>query len=172
MCMVKSFPAVIQPAQEAAMVSVQEPHWRTALFGNSNDVTPPINSLRKCRMMALCQPFMHKLFNKWVLICSLRQKIKENDIEWKNLELSCTHAKSFQSCLTLCDPVDYSPPGKNTGVGCHALLQGIVPTEGSKLHLLRLLHWQAGSLPLAPLGKELCQHPINLQSFIPAPSTQ
>ena len=26
-------------------------------------------------------------------------------------------------------------PGKNTGVGCHFLLQGIVPTQGSKLHL-------------------------------------
>ena len=40
-------------------------------------------------------------------------------------------AKSLQSCLTLCDPVDGSPrlpcpwdsPGKNTGVGCHFLLQ-------------------------------------------------
>ena len=37
-------------------------------------------------------------------------------------------------------------PGKNTGVGCHALLQGIFPTQGSNLHLLGLLHWQAGSL--------------------------
>ena len=44
-----------------------------------------------------------------------------------------------QSCLTLCDPMDSSPagssvhgdsPGKNTGVGCHALLQGIFPTQG------------------------------------------
>ena len=40
--------------------------------------------------------------------------------------------------------------GKNTGVGCHFLLQGIFPTQGSNLHLL---HWQAGSLPLAPPGK-------------------
>ena len=40
-------------------------------------------------------------------------------------------AKSLQSCPTLCDPVDGSPllrrpwdsPGKNTGVGCHFLLQ-------------------------------------------------
>ena len=40
-------------------------------------------------------------------------------------------AKSRQSCLTLCDPIDGSPlvshpwdsPGKNTGVGCHFLLQ-------------------------------------------------
>ena len=46
------------------------------------------------------------------------------------------HVKSLQSCLTLRDPVDDSPPGKNTGVGCYALLQGIFPTEGSKLHLM------------------------------------
>ena len=41
-------------------------------------------------------------------------------------------AKSLQSCLTLCDPRDSSPPGsprpwdspgKNTGVGCHFLLE-------------------------------------------------
>ena len=50
-----------------------------------------------------------------------------------------------QSCLTLCDAMDCSPPGssvhgvspgKNTGVGCHALLQGIVPTQGSNPGLL------------------------------------
>ena len=44
-----------------------------------------------------------------------------------------------QLCLTLCDPMDCSPPsssvhgdspGKNTGVGCHVLLQGIFPTQG------------------------------------------
>ena len=43
-------------------------------------------------------------------------------------------------------------PGENTRVGCHFLLQGIFPTQRSNLHLLRLLHWQAGSLLLAPLG--------------------
>ena len=35
-------------------------------------------------------------------------------------------AKLLQSCPTLCDPIDSSPwdsPGKNTGVGCHFLLQ-------------------------------------------------
>ena len=32
----------------------------------------------------------------------------------------------------------WDSPGKNTGVGCHALLQGIFPTQGSNL---RLLHW-------------------------------
>ena len=44
-------------------------------------------------------------------------------------------------------------PGKNTRVGCHFLLQWIFPTQGSNLHLLCLLHWQAGSLPRAPPGK-------------------
>ena len=44
-------------------------------------------------------------------------------------------------------------PGKNTGVGCHSLLQGIFPTQGLNPRLLDLLHWQAGSLPLVPTGK-------------------
>ena len=52
------------------------------------------------------------------------------------------HAKSLQLCPTLCDLMDCSPPGssvhgildtpgKNSGVGHHALLQGIFPTQGS-----------------------------------------
>ena len=45
-----------------------------------------------------------------------------------------------QVCLTICNPMDCRPsgssahgdsPGKNTGVGCHALLQGIFSTQGS-----------------------------------------
>ena len=50
----------------------------------------------------------------------------------------------------------WDSPGKNTGVGCHALLQGIFLTQGSNPHLLCLLFWQAGSLPLAPPGKPHC----------------
>ena len=38
-------------------------------------------------------------------------------------------------------------------MGCHALLQGISPTQGSNPCLLHLLHWQEGSLPLGPLWK-------------------
>ena len=49
-------------------------------------------------------------------------------------------------------PLPWYFPGKITGVGCHLLLQGIFPTEGSNP---RLLHWQAGSLPLAPPEKPL-----------------
>ena len=55
-----------------------------------------------------------------------------------------------------CNPTGSSvpgdSPGKNTGVGCHVLLQGIFLTQGLNLHLLSLLHWQAESLPLNHLG--------------------
>ena len=36
--------------------------------------------------------------------------------------------KVTQSCLTLCDPMDYNPD-QNTGVGSRSLLQGIIPTQ-------------------------------------------
>ena len=36
----------------------------------------------------------------------------------------------------------WDSPGKNTGVGYHALLQGIFLTQGSNPYLLYLLHWQ------------------------------
>ena len=65
-------------------------------------------------------------------------------------------AKSLQSCPTLCNPIDGSPPGsprpwdspgKNTGVGCHFLLQCMTVKSESRVRLLshglqptRLLH--------------------------------
>ena len=60
-----------------------------------------------------------------------------------------------------CDPMDWSlpgssvhgdSPGKNTGVGCHFLLQGLFLTQGSNA---RLLQWQADSLLAEPTGKPL-----------------
>ena len=64
----------------------------------------------------------------------------------------CVCMLVVQLCPTLCDPMDSSPPGssvhgdspgKNTGVGYHALLQGILPTQGSNpglLHCRRILY--------------------------------
>ena len=49
----------------------------------------------------------------------------------------------------------WDSPGKNTGVSCHTLFQGLFPTQGLNPRLLHLLPWQAGSLPLAPPGKPL-----------------
>ena len=66
-----------------------------------------------------------------------------------------------QSCPTLLQPHGLQPtrlfrpwdfPGKNTGVGCHFLLQGIFPTQRLNLHFFCLLHWQVDSLSLSHLG--------------------
>ena len=49
----------------------------------------------------------------------------------------------------------WASPGKNTGVGCLAFLQGIFLIQRYKLCLVYLLHRQTGSLPLALPGKPL-----------------
>ena len=67
-------------------------------------------------------------------------------------------------CSTLCDPMDYSPPGSSV----HGFLQarilewvampssrGIFLTQESNPCLLCFLHWQVGSLPLGPPGKPI-----------------
>ena len=53
----------------------------------------------------------------------------------------------LQPARLLCS---WDSPGKNTGVGCHALLQGIFLIQGLNPCLLCFLDWQSSSLPLAP----------------------
>ena len=84
---------------------------------------------------------------------------------------ACMSAKSFQSdslrpfgahlTRLLCP---WGSPGKNTGVGCHALLQVSFSTLGSKPYLLCLLHWQESSLPLGSLRSPITAI-IRLLSF-------
>ena len=72
--------------------------------------------------------------------CLLRPSIESDSLRphgWKPTRLLCP----------------WDSPGKNTGVGCHAVLQGIFLTQGSNPCLLRLLHWQAGSVPLSHSGR-------------------
>ena len=66
--------------------------------------------------------------------------------------------------LALCNPMDCNLPdssvhgifpGKNTRVGCHILLQGNFPTQGSNLGLL---HWQADALASEPPGNLASTH--------------
>ena len=74
----------------------------------------------------------------------------------------CMHAKLLHSCLIFSDTMDCSLPGSSF----HLILQaGILeclampfsrrssPPQGSNWHLLFLLHWQEGSLPLEPFRK-------------------
>ena len=65
-----------------------------------------------------------------------------HSLEWPCVSSRCKLIKGSevaQLCPTLCDPMDCSPPGssvhgifpgRNTGVGCHFLLQEIFPTQG------------------------------------------
>ena len=80
---------------------------------------------------------------------------------WKSSKCQNLMHACIQSCLTLCDLMDCSPPGssvhgifpgKNIGAGCQFLLQGIFSTQRSNPRLLYLLLWPAGSLPLSHLG--------------------
>ena len=76
----------------------------------------------------------------------------------------CVGAELLKLFLTICDSMDCSPKCSTVHrilkarileycVGCLVLLQGIFLTQGSNPSLLRLLRWQADSLPLTPPGK-------------------
>ena len=93
------------------------------------------------------------------------------------LASAATAAKSLQSCLTLCDPIDGSPPGsypwdspgKNTGVVCHCLLQ-CMKVKGKSLSrvLLFATSWIAAYQAPPLLGfarQEYC-------SGVPSPSPE
>ena len=75
-----------------------------------------------------------------------------------------SHFSRVQLFAVLCEL--YSPPGSSVRgilqarilenlVGCHTLLQGIFPTQGSDLSLLHLLHWQEDSSQLSHLGSPM-----------------
>ena len=66
-----------------------------------------------------------------------------------------SHIQLFATLWIVAHQASLSPdsPGKNAGVVCQVLLQGIFPTKGSIPRLLSLLLWKMGSLPLVPPGK-------------------
>ena len=92
----------------------------------------------------------------------------------------CVLGLAAQSCLTLCDPMDCSPPGssvhrdsagKNTGVGCHALLEGIFLTQGSNpglLHCRWILTHEPPGTPFMNLNVIVCYKCIRgiIKNFI------
>ena len=80
----------------------------------------------------------------WSFFLQTGEKRNFQGEETFQINTKLLHVKLLQLHLTLCDPMDCSPPGssvhgdfpgKNTRVGCHALLQGIYPTQGLNLGL-------------------------------------
>ena len=101
---------------------------------------PQVNTIIKVLYSQLRKHMCRYKIHSWKSLCVLSCFSMSNSMR--------PYGLSPTRLLCPCDS-----PGKNSGVGCHALLQGIFLTQESNLRLLRLLHWQAGSLPLAPLGK-------------------
>ena len=108
--------------------------------------------------------------------CTWRQSLLRGN-EGNMRSCACV-LKSFQLHPTLCNPMDCSLPGSSV----HGILQtrilewvaisssrGSFQPRDSNLHLLCLLHWQAGSLPLVPGGKPMklyaCMRAKSLQSW-------
>ena len=77
-------------------------------------------------------------------------------------ERAYMRAKSLQSCPTLCNSMDYSPPDSSVhGILQERILEWVAipfsrgpsqPKQVSNPCLLGLLHWQASPLPLSPPG--------------------
>ena len=87
-----------------------------------------------------------------------------------------------QSCPTLCDPINCSPPGSSVhgdSPGCYAFLQGIFPTQGSNLGLLhcrQVLYRQNHVIYLLSFGSQpkhcfLWEHPPEFHPSFLFPST-
>ena len=84
--------------------------------------------------------------------CEMQLEGQKNSLSRQGLSEDAAAAESCQSWPTLCDPIDSGPPGsrpwdspgKNTGVGCHFLLQCMkVKSEiGAKLIPCFTFPWQ------------------------------
>ena len=122
-------PSLQQPCEVGSLISILQREkqvqrdWGTGL--GSHSWVPALDSNPKIWLQNLVFP---RLLSPMACVCA------------------CLAA---QSCVTLCDSVNCSPPGssvhgdspgKNTGVGVHALFQGIFPTQGLNPGLL-LCRW-------------------------------
>ena len=106
--------------------------------------------------------------DKYGDILKVAKKKKNNPLQMLTLPLyherappKLVHACSVaQSCLTLCNPINYSPPGSTVhGIFQARILQGIFPTQRSNPPLSHLLHWQADFFTIDTIWEAL---PLNL----------
>ena len=126
--MVKNLPAV----QET---SVQSLGWEDPL--EKGKATHP-------SILAWRIPIVHGVTKSWTqlsthtLLILIRHTNKLLTQVWgtRDMDIRSTlsEVKVAQSCLTLCNPMDYgNSPGQDTGVGSLSLLQGIFPNPGIEL---------------------------------------
>ena len=108
----------------SSQVGIQYESALTLICKHKNSIQIRINKCDTCpcNVSVFCDKFYYK------------------HIHTQKGNLLAAAAKSLQSCPTLCNPIDGSPPGssvlgdspgKNTGVGCHFLLQCMKVTSES-----------------------------------------
>ena len=97
-------------------------------------------------------------YSPWILL----KPIPHCDLPTCVCACMLSHFSRVRLCATLRTVAHQAPhrllcscefTGRNTGVGCHAYLQGFFSTQGPNSHLFQSLHWLMGSLPLTPPGK-------------------
>ena len=143
-------------------------HWKTT--AKSPTSCPEVR--RGCKMPCGVFPLVSHIllvFLSWILMYSSSDQHASGNCQW-TVKIStnpCVPAELFQLSPTLCNPVGCNPPGssvrgdsprKNTGMGCHGLLQGIFLTQESGRGLLLLLHcrcvlylWATRDAPYFPV---------------------
>ena len=115
--------------------------WHIA-GGQNMTVDPSLDTREKCRQLSE--------------LSKTRKELGVGGHVWIRIHIVVCYLVT-KSRLTLCDPVDCSPPGSSVHgisqariqVGCHFLPQRIFPTQRSNPPLL---HCQMCSLPLSYLG--------------------
>ena len=113
---------------------------RVQLFCNSMDCNPPGFSI---------QGILQARILEWVAMPSSRGSFQPRDRTWVSCLVSRFLTTSATCCCCCCQVASvvshsvrphrqqltrlypWDSPGKNTGVGCPFLLQGIFPTQGS-----------------------------------------
>ena len=98
-------------------------------------------------MPEMCQTSQRLVLNPTVV----KDKRHRERWGWNMCVCVCVCVNSGVAYYSHQGPLSLGFP-RHTGVGCRFLLQGIFPTQASNPRLLRLLHWQAESLPLRCLS--------------------
>ena len=90
---------------------------------------------------------LHKVLKTWSIIRALTHTHTHTHT-YTYIQILCS--KFLSEGTGIGNPMDKPScpvcilifPGRNSEAGCHFLLQGIFPTQGSNPHILYLLHWQ------------------------------
>ena len=142
-CLPPLFPPQVPPPFLQLLPIVLDPAWHTCSEEFSRLFQPlSLGSLPSgaalCPLWVLGLPTQHQMAGFSSLLPIHTQPSSMWPHPSHSLSVMCVCLVT-QLCPTLRDPIDCSPPGssvhgdspgKNTGVGCHALLQGIFPTQG------------------------------------------